>query len=80
MWEFPLLSPPWSGAMATAGDLVFGGDNEGNIFALDAETGDPLWNFQSGGAVRSGPMSYEVDGRQRIVSSAGGTLFVFGLD
>ncbi|MYD00095.1 MAG: PQQ-dependent dehydrogenase, methanol/ethanol family [Gammaproteobacteria bacterium] len=80
VWEFPLLSPPWSGAMATAGDLVFGGDNEGNIFALDAETGEPLWNFQSGGAVRSGPMSYEVDGRQRIVSSAGGTLFVFGLN
>jgi alcohol dehydrogenase (cytochrome c) len=80
VWEFPLLSPPWSGAMATAGDLVFGGDNEGNIFALDAESGEPLWNFQSGGAVRTGPMSYEVDGRQRIVSSAGGTLFVFGLD
>ena len=78
-WEFPLQSPPWSGVMATAGNLVFGGSNEGNIFALDAETGEPLWDFQAGGAVRTGPISYEIDGEQRIASSAGGTLFVFGL-
>ena len=78
-WEFPLQTPPWAGVMATAGNLVFGGSEEGNIFALNAETGKPLWSFQAGGAVRSGPMSYEIDGQQRIVNSAGGTMFVFGL-
>jgi alcohol dehydrogenase (cytochrome c) len=36
--------------MATAGGLVFGGSDEGNVFALDAETGKPLWDFQSGAA------------------------------
>ena len=78
-WEFPLQSPPWAGVMATAGNLVFGGSDEGNIFALNAETGEPLWNFQAGAAVRSAPMSFEIDGQQRIVNSAGGTMFVFGL-
>ncbi|MDA0678957.1 MAG: PQQ-dependent dehydrogenase, methanol/ethanol family [Proteobacteria bacterium] len=79
-WEFMLHSPPWAGVMATAGGLVFGGSNEGNVFALDGQSGKPLWDFQTGGAVRTNPMSFAVDGRQRVVSTGGGTLFVFGLE
>jgi alcohol dehydrogenase (cytochrome c) len=78
-WEFRLHSPPWSGVMATAGGLVFGGSNEGNIFALDAESGEPLWSFHAGGAVRTNPMSYEIDGKQYVAMAAGYGLFVFGL-
>ncbi|WP_419937841.1 pyrroloquinoline quinone-dependent dehydrogenase [Candidatus Palauibacter sp.] len=78
-WEFPLLSPPWAGVMATRGGLVFGGSNEGNIFALDAETGEALWDFQAGAGVRTNPMSFEVDGEQRVATAAGGVLWVFGL-
>ena len=78
-WEFPLHSPPWAGLMATAGGFVFGGSDEGNVFALDADTGESLWDFQAGGAVRTNPMSFEIDGEQRIVTSAGGVVFVFGL-
>lgn len=66
--------------MATAGGLVFGGSNEGNIFALDSATGKSLWDFQSGGAVRSNPMSFAVDGKQRVVSTGGRTMYVFGLE
>ena len=65
--------------MATAGGLVFGGSNEGNAFALDARTGNALWDFQTGGAVRTNPMSFAIDGKQRIVTTGGGTLYVFGL-
>jgi alcohol dehydrogenase (cytochrome c) len=79
-WEFMLHSPPWAGVMATAGGLVFGGSNEGNVFALDARTGNALWDFQSGGAVRTNPMSFAIDGKQRIVTTGGGTLYVFGLE
>ena len=79
-WDFQLLSPPWAGVMATAGGLVFGGSNEGNIFALAADSGKPLWNFQTGGAIRTNPMSFGENGRQRIVITGGRTLFVFGLD
>ena len=63
VWDFTLPSPTWAGVMATAGGLVFSGSNEGNFYALDATTGKPLWQFQTGGAIRSGPMSF-LAGRQ----------------
>ena len=78
-WEFRLHTPPWAGVMSTAGKLVFGGTNEGNIFALDAETGGLLWEFQAGGTVRTNPMAYALDGKQYIVTAAGNGVFVFGL-
>jgi alcohol dehydrogenase (cytochrome c) len=78
-WEFRLHTPPWSGVLSTAGGLVFGGTNEGQVFALDAATGQPLWRFQTGGAVRSNPMSFSIGGEQRIAISSGYGIFVFGL-
>src|SRR4030095_9075739 len=53
VWDFLLPSPTWAGVMSTAGGLVFSGSNEGNVFPLDAATGRPLWQFQTGGPVRS---------------------------
>ncbi len=78
-WQFNLLSPPWSGVMATAGGLVFGGSQEGNIFALDANSGEPLWSFYAGAATRTNPMSYQHAGKQYVVMSGGYGVFVFGL-
>jgi alcohol dehydrogenase (cytochrome c) len=78
-WDFKLPSPPWGGVLSTAGGLVFGGSNEGNFFGLDARTGHALWQFQAGGAVRSNPMSFSVDGRQHIVIAAGRAFVVFAL-
>jgi alcohol dehydrogenase (cytochrome c) len=78
-WEFKLVTPPMSGVLSTAGGLVFGGTDEGNFFALDAESGKPLWDTQLGGQVRSNPMAFSVDGRQYVAIAAGYALFVFGL-
>lgn len=78
-WDFRTPSPLWTGVMATAGGLVFGGSNEGNFFALDAKTGEALWDFQTGGAIRSNPISFLVDGKQWVVTSAGQAYFAFGL-
>jgi alcohol dehydrogenase (cytochrome c) len=78
-WEFKLVSPPWTGVMSTAGGLVVSGSNEGNIFALDARTGKPLWNFHSGGQVSSNPISFHIDGHQHIAIAANRVLYVFGL-
>jgi alcohol dehydrogenase (cytochrome c) len=78
-WEHELLTPPWNGLMATAGGLVFGASNEGNFFALDAETGASLWDLQAGAPARSNPMSFELDGRQRVVMSAGNAVFVLSV-
>ena len=78
-WEVRFLTPPWTGVMSTAGGLLFGGSNEGNTFALDARTGELLWEFQTGGAIRSNPVTFEIGGRQRIAISGGNALFLFGL-
>jgi alcohol dehydrogenase (cytochrome c) len=79
-WEFALHSPPWAGVLSTAGGLVFGGTNEGNVFALDASSGKPLWDFQAGASVQGNPISYEFGGKQFIDVTAGRTLMVFGVE
>ena len=78
-WEFRLHSPPWAGVMSTAGGVVFGGTNEGNVFALDAVSGELKWEFQTGGAFRTNPISFAVDGKQYMATAAGTAVFVFGL-
>ncbi len=78
-WEFKLHSPPWAGVMSTAGGLVFSGSDEGNFHALDAQTGKPLWDFQTGGAIAANPVSFTVDGQQCIAIAADRVLYVFGL-
>jgi len=78
-WEFKLHSPPWAGVLSTAGGIVFSGSNEGNFYALDARTGRSLWDFQTGGPIAANPISFTVDGHQRIAISADRVLYAFGL-
>jgi alcohol dehydrogenase (cytochrome c) len=78
-WEFKLLSPPWSGVLSTAGGLVFSSSDEGTFYALDAKTGKPLWDFQTGSFMTTNPISINVDGRQCIAVVADRVLYVFSL-
>ena len=78
-WEYRLSSPPWSGVLSTAGGIVFSGTPEGNVYALDASSGKPLWDFQTGGRVASNPISFAVDGHQMVAIAADRVLYVFGL-
>ncbi|HUQ90909.1 MAG TPA: PQQ-dependent dehydrogenase, methanol/ethanol family [Bryobacteraceae bacterium] len=78
-WEFPLHTPPQAGILSTAGDLVFGGNNEGQFFALDAKTGKELWRANTGGVIVAGPVTYTVKGRQQVTIASGSALFTFGL-
>jgi outer membrane protein assembly factor BamB len=66
--------------LATAGDLVFSGTMEGDVFALDATNGKLLWRFQTGGEVWSNPMSYQFEGCQFICLASGSSLLAFSLD
>ena len=77
-WEFKLLSPGFSSLLSTAGGLVFGGTDEGNFFALDAETGKPLWDTQLGANIRGIPVSFAIDGKQYVAIGAGFALFERG--
>jgi alcohol dehydrogenase (cytochrome c) len=68
-----------AGDLATAGGVVFLASADGNLTALDSDTGKPLWHFQTGDAIASAPMSFSVDGKQYVAISAGNALDVFAL-
>lgn len=80
-WEFPMPGPTtmWAGTVATAGGLVFSADDDGDLVALDAKSGKPLWHFYTGSNLHASPMTFSVDGRQYIAMASGTNLFTFGL-
>lgn len=79
-WEFRILAPAWNSVLATAGGLVFSETDEGDFFALDSDTGKLLWQFNMGQDFpHSNPVTYEVDGKQYVVATAGNAYVVFGL-
>jgi alcohol dehydrogenase (cytochrome c) len=57
--------------LATGGDLVFAGAPTGEYNALNARTGELLWQFQCGSGHHSSPTTYSVDGRQYIAVPVG---------
>jgi alcohol dehydrogenase (cytochrome c) len=78
-WEFKYYSAPWGGVLSTAGGLVFAGDSDGNLIALDASTGKNLWHCQTGAAIFGSPITYTLDGKQYLVIPSGSALFAFAL-
>jgi alcohol dehydrogenase (cytochrome c) len=79
-WEHPLgEGEDWAGVLSTAGGVLFTGDVQGNMLALDAKTGDTLWHAYGGGAVQSAPITYELDGRQYVLIGSSGVLYAWSL-
>jgi len=60
---------------------ISGGDRSarGFLAALDAKTGKPLWNFNTGALITAAPTTYTVDGQQYIALSAFSNVIAFGL-
>jgi alcohol dehydrogenase (cytochrome c) len=78
-WEYPLLNGGGSGTLATAGGLVFIGENGGTFTALDSKTGIPVWHFETGQSWRASPMTYMAGGTQYVVLAGQGGIFSFAL-
>ncbi|WP_330837214.1 methanol/ethanol family PQQ-dependent dehydrogenase [Piscinibacter sp.] len=75
IWSVKENFPMWSGALATAGDLVFYGTMDGWFKALDAKSGALLWQFKAGSGIIGQPVSYRgPDGKQyvAVLSGVGG--------
>jgi alcohol dehydrogenase (cytochrome c) len=70
-WILPVTTWIMASVLATAGDLVFTGDPEGNFFAVDAKTGSRLWNFQTGAGHRGSAVTYSIGGRQYVATPTG---------
>jgi len=78
-WSFPLYSASWSGTLTTSGGLVFAGDADGYLMALEARTGKLLWRVNTGAQLMTSPITYQVDHRQYLTMPAGATVFTFAL-
>jgi alcohol dehydrogenase (cytochrome c) len=68
-----------AGVLTTDSGLVFTGDSVGNVLALDSSTGKTLWHAGTGAPMVSSPISYELDGRQYVMTSSGSVLFAWKL-
>ena len=67
------------GILTTAGHLLFTGDGSGNLLALDPANGEVLWHVYPGGTMNSSPMTYELDGRQYVLTAVDGVLYAWSL-
>ena len=67
-----------NGILTTSSNLLFIGQPDGYLLALDAHNGHEVWRFQCGAAISSSPISYEIDGEQYIAVYAGGTSIPYG--
>jgi alcohol dehydrogenase (cytochrome c) len=68
-----------AGVLTTESGLTITGDGFGNMLVLETSSGKTLWHAGTGSPIQSSPISYELDGRQFIVTSSGGVLFVWAL-
>jgi alcohol dehydrogenase (cytochrome c) len=70
-WRWRNDIPMCASLLATGGDLVFGGEPTGEFNALDAESGELLWQFQCGSGHHSSPSTFSIDGRQYVAVTSG---------
>lgn len=73
-WSRPETFSVWSGALATAGGVVFYGTLEGYLKAVDAATGKELYRFKTPSGIVGNVMTYRHRGRQYVgvLSGVGG--------
>jgi len=71
VWSYRLRAPETAAVLPTGGGLVFTGDPSGMFFALDARTGELLWQFNTGSGHRASAISYAVGGKQYVAVPAG---------
>ncbi len=80
-WEYPMTGhgDSWAGTVSTAGGLVFFGDDDGQLVALDAATGQCLWHYYLGQTITASPVTFMADGKQYVTIVAATDVFTFGL-
>jgi len=74
VWSLPERFSVWSGALATAGDVVFYGTLEGYLKAVDAKTGKELYKFKTPSGIIGNVNTWSHGGKQYIgvLSGIGG--------
>ena len=86
VWSIKEKFPVWSGAAVTAGDVVFYGTMDGYFKAVNARTGEMLWQFKVGSGIIGQPVTYRGPDKKQyvaILSGVGGwagAIVAGGLD
>ena len=69
----------WAGTVSTAGGVLFFGDDDGHLVALEAKTGRHLWHFNTGQMLTASPIAFEVAGKQYVTIATATDIMTFGL-
>lgn len=74
VWQIktPYVLGIGSGALATAGGLVFVGHPDGTVRAYDAKAGTQLWQWQTGYGADAPAITYDVNGVEYMAIATGG--------
>ena len=71
VWSNPEPFSVWSGALATAGDVVFYGTLEGYLKAVDIDTGRELYRFKTPSGIIGNVNTYMHGGKQYVAVLSG---------
>jgi alcohol dehydrogenase (cytochrome c) len=90
VWRYRWQEQCYSGTLATGGNLLFVGRNDGRLTALDSRTGKQLWEFQTGAGMHAPVSTFVHRGKQYVLaysagnaligSARGDSVWLFGLD
>ncbi|MEP4196357.1 MAG: PQQ-dependent dehydrogenase, methanol/ethanol family [Aliishimia sp.] len=76
-WKSETDVPRLASIMSTSGGLVFTGAQTGEFEAFDSDTGEKLWQFQTGSGIVGQPVAWEMDGKQYVtIANGGGGVYV----
>lgn len=75
-WHLRMATPMVAALTPTAGGLLFTGDLNGNLLALDPRTGKSLFSYGTKNAMAGGIITYQAGGRQYVAAATGNTSFV----
>ncbi len=70
-WQFQTGGPVWSGIEYHEGRVYFGSD-DGSLYALDALTGEQIWQFDIGSTLRARPV---IAGEHLLAQADNGYLY-----
>jgi alcohol dehydrogenase (cytochrome c) len=75
-WQIKMSTPMVAALTPTAGNVLFTGDLNGDLLALNATTGETLYRYDTKNAMAGGVITYRAGGRQYVAAAAGNTSFV----
>ncbi len=75
VWRYRWEESCYSGFVATAGDILFVGRNDGRLTALDSDTGKQVWEFETEAGMNSTVSIVNDQGKQYVVAYSAGNLF-----